>query len=353
VNDAASAAGPAPVHQTWVLRAGRDDDAPGYIALIRNCWAEYPGCVFDLDGEVPELRALASYFAAKGGALWTAEADGQVTGMVAVAPADPAHDPGAGRGAWKLNRMYVAAGRRGGGMAQALLAAAEAHAVANGAHEMLLWSDTRFDRAHRFYEKHGYVRLGPILALGDKSNSIDFAYAKPLTGVVVRRLNAAGAASAKGRLAEVLRGCVDDGASVSFLPPLAPADALAFWQRIASDVAQGRRILLAGWLDGSLVGTVQLDLAMPPNQPHRADLQKLLVLPHARRRGVARALMLAAEREAAAAGRRLLVLDTRAGDAGEALYRSMGWQEVGAIPDFALNPDGTYCATVIFYRRVE
>jgi GNAT superfamily N-acetyltransferase len=169
---------------------------------------------------------------------------------------------------------------------------------------------------------------------------------------VVRALNAAGSASATSRLASVLCDCVEAGASVSFLPPLPRAAALAFWQRIASDVAQGKRLVFAAWLDGVLVGTVQLDLAMPPNQPHRADVQKLLVAQSARRRGVARALMAAAEAGAAAAGRRLLVLDTRAGDAGEALYRASGWQEVGAIPDFALNPDGSYCATVLFYKNV-
>jgi GNAT superfamily N-acetyltransferase len=327
-----------------VIRPGRDEDAAGFIALIQGCWAEYPGCVFDLDGEVPELRALATYFDARGGALWTAEQDERVVGMVAVAPA-------ADR-VWKLTRMYVAPGQRGGGVARSLLAGAEAHARARGATEMTLWSDTRFDRAHRFYEKHGYVRTGPILALGDKSNSIDFAYAKPLSGMVVRPLNAAGAASARGRLASILCECVDAGASVSFLPPLAREAALEFWQRIGSDVAQGKRLLFGGWLEGELVGTVQVDLAMPPNQPHRGDLQKLLVAPSARRHGLARALMAAAEAGALAAGRRLLVLDTRADDAGEALYRGLGWQEVGAIPDFALNPDGTYCATVLFYKKL-
>ncbi len=326
------------------VRPGRDDDSAGFIDLIRACWAEYPGCVFDLDGEVPELRALATHFAACGGALWAAEAGGRVVGMAGVAPMEP--------GAWKLTRMYVARARRGTGVAQRLLGIAEAHAVALGAAEMRLWSDTRFDRAHRFYEKQSYVRTGPILALQDKSNSIDFAFAKPLTGVVVRRLNAAGAASARGRLATILRDCVDAGASVSFLPPLAAEAALGFWQRVASDVAQGKRCVLAAWLDGVLVGTVQLDLAMPPNQPHRADVQKLLVAPQARRRGVARALMHAVEEAASASGRSLLVLDTRAGDAAEPLYRSLGWTEVGQIPRFALNPDGSFCATVIFYKDV-
>ena len=325
-----------------VLRAGRDEDAAGFIELVRACWAEYPGCVFDLDGEVPELRALASHFAGQGGALWTAEQGGRVIGMVGVAPCEGS--------AWQVTRMYVAADQRGSGLAPGLLEAAEVYARERGASEMRLWSDTRFDRAHRFYEKHGFLRTGPILALGDKSNSIDFAYAKPLNGVAVRSLNGAGAASATGRLAVILRDCVQGGASVSFLPPLALPTAAGYWRRMASEVAQGRRRLLVAWLDGVLAGTVQLDLAMPPNQPHRAELQKLLVSPQARRRGVASALVQAAEAEAIKAGRRLVTLDTRAGDAAEPLYRTLGWQEVGTIPDYAVDGDGQAYATRLFYK---
>ncbi len=155
-----------------VLRDGRDDDAAALIALIAACWAEYPGCVMDLDGEVPELRALATYYTTQGGALWVAEAGDSVVGMVATRPlADRS---------WELCRMYVAAARRGSGLAQALIAAAEAHARGRGAKWMRLWTDTRFRRAHRFYEKHAYVRAGPDRALHDRSNSIEFAYAKPL-----------------------------------------------------------------------------------------------------------------------------------------------------------------------------
>jgi ribosomal protein S18 acetylase RimI-like enzyme len=106
------------------------------------------------------------------------------------------------------------------------------------------------------------------------------------------------------------------------------------------------------WVDGVLVGTVTLDLAMPPNQPHRAEVAKLLVHPAARRRGVAQTLMAALETKAAQRGRRLLTLDTRADDAGEALYRRLGWQEAGRIPGFALNADGSASATVFFYKQI-
>ncbi len=153
-----------------ILRAGRDDDAAGFIALIGVCWAEYPGCVMDVDGEVPELRALASYYVNQGGALWVHEAEGAVAGMVGTKPL--------GGGTWEICKMYVAASLRGGGVAQALIAAAEGFARAHGATEMRLWSDTRFDRAHRFYEKLGYRRDGPVRALHDLSQTLEYEYAK-------------------------------------------------------------------------------------------------------------------------------------------------------------------------------
>jgi ribosomal protein S18 acetylase RimI-like enzyme len=122
---------------------------------------------------------------------------------------------------------------------------------------------------------------------------------------------------------------------------------------MATEVAAGTRILLAAWDDAVLVGTVMLDFPTAPNQPHRAEVQKLLVHPAARRRGLARALMLRAEQEARRAGRSLLTLDTRADDAAETLYRAMGWQEAGRIPGYALNADLTPCDTIYFWRRVD
>ena len=328
-----------------IIRPGRDDDADGFIRLIGDCWAEYPGCLMDLDGENPELRALSSHFNAAGGALWAAEQGGVVIGMVGV---KPEHD-----GLWELRRMYVAASARGTGQASALLSTVETHARANGATALDLWSDTRFDRAHRFYERHGFVRAGGIRALNDISNSLEFHYAKPLAGVAVRSLDIAAAASAARGLGRLMQACVENGASVSFLPPLPLVDAEAFFRRKSSEIATGKRILLAAWLDGALVGTVSVDLDTPPNQPHRAEIQKLLVHPDARRNGVARALMAQAEQAAAAAGRTLLTLDTRADDHAERLYRCNGWVEVGRIPDYARNPDGSLSPTVLFYKRIS
>lgn len=328
-----------------MLRVGRDSDAAGFIALIRDCWAEYPGCVFDLDGEVPELRALASHFAAQDGALWVAEVAGAVVGMVAVHPLPGTPD-------WEICRMYVAADQRGSGVAAALLGTAEAHARAAGAEVIRLWSDTRFTRAHTFYAKQGYVRQGPIRVLNDLSNSLEFPFIKPARGVAVHQLDASATEHAEKPLADILVASVAAGASVSFLPPLSAEAARGFWRNSLADIALDRKAIWVAWADGELVGTVTLDLAMPPNQPHRAEVAKLLVHPAAQRRGVGQALMAALEAEAARRGRRLLTLDTRAGDAGEALYRALGWQEAGRIPGYALNADGTPCDTVFFYKQL-
>ncbi len=327
-----------------MLRPGRDDDAAGIVRLITDCWSEYPGCVMDLDGENPELRALASYFARSEGALWVAEDAGEIVGLVGT--------KSLGGGEWELCRMYVAARMRGTGLSDRLAYQVVEYARDAGGQVLRLWSDTRFDRAHRFYERHGFVRDGAIRPLFDRSNSIEYAYSKPINGVVVRVLDAAAAASAARSLGRVLSACVENGASISFMPPFGVDEGEAFYRRLASQVANGGRVLLGGWVNGTLAGTVSLDLAMPPNQPHRGEVQKLLVHPSFRRRGLARALMLAVEDAARGAGRWLLTLDTLSGDAGERVYRAMGWVEVGEIPEFALL-DGAYHGTRIFWRKLE
>jgi GNAT superfamily N-acetyltransferase len=262
--------------------------------------------------------------------------------MVAAVP----HDDGL----WEMCRVYTEPSTHGSGLGHLLLDTAEAHARAAGATRLALWSDTRFERAHRFYEKRGYVRHGPIRVLRDKSNSLEFGYAKPVVGIEV--LDAASAASAERVLADILCACVDAGASVSYLAPLALAEARLFWRHMGREVAAGTRVLLAAWDDATLVGTVMLEFASSPNQPHRAEVQKLLVRPSTRRRGVARALMARAEIEAARAGKTLLTLDTRAGDAAEMLYRSMGWHEAGRIPGYALNADRVPCDTIFFWKPI-
>jgi GNAT superfamily N-acetyltransferase len=277
----------------------------------------------------------------------TGDAAAPAADDAAAAPANNRDAASAGP-AWEICRVYVHPSRHGSGLGHALLDAAEAHAVAAGAARLVLWSDTRFARAHRFYEKRCFVRCGPIRVLQDISQSLEFAYAKPVHGIM--RLDAAAAASAEHRLADILIACVAGGAGISFLPPLAPAVARGFWKRITADIAAGTRHLFAGWVRGTLAGTVILDTGMPPNQPHRAEVQKLLVHPEFRRHGLARALMRRAEQQAGEAGRTLLTLDTRAGDAAEQLYRASGWHEAGRIPGFARDAAGAPHDTVFFWK---
>ena len=152
-------------------------------------------------------------------------------------------------------------------------------------------------------------------------------------------------------LALVLIDCVEGGASVSFMHPLSLEKAVAFWRRVASEVARGARVLLVAEDASGIVGTVQLLLAQPENQPHRAEISKMLVHRRARRQGVGAQLMRAAEDAARAAKKSLLVLDTASGDA-ERLYARLGWTLVGIIPGYALWPEGGLCSTSVFYRRL-
>ena len=174
-----------------------------------------------------------------------------------------------------------------------------------------------------------------------------------MTAIRIRTLDAAEAQARAADLAAILEDCVEGNASVSFMAPLARATALAFWRKVADGVAAGGRILLVAEDGrGRWLGTVQLVLDLPENQPHRADLAKMLVIRDARRQGVGAALMQAAEAAARTAGRTLLVLDTASAEA-ERLYARAGWQRVGVIPDYALNPDGSFCDTVLYYRKLD
>ena len=168
----------------------------------------------------------------------------------------------------------------------------------------------------------------------------------------IRALSAAEARARVADLSAVLLDCVAGGASVSFMAPLARETADGFWRTVAEGVAAGDRILLVAEdrAGGEILGTVQVLFAWPENQPHRADVAKMLVQRHARRRGLGEALMRAAEEAAQAAGRTLLVLDTVTGGDAERLYENLGWQRVGVVPRYALMPDGRPCDTTIFYR---
>jgi GNAT superfamily N-acetyltransferase len=150
----------------------------------------------------------------------------------------------------------------------------------------------------------------------------------------------------------VLHDCVAGGASVGYLWPFEHADARRAYEGFAAEVDAGRRLLLSAFLDGELVGTVQVVLAFPPNQPHRGEIARMLVHRKARRQGIAAALMEAAEREARAAGKTLLVLDAVTGGDAARLYERLGWTVVGVVPGFALYPDGSLCDTTYFWKSL-
>jgi GNAT superfamily N-acetyltransferase len=169
-----------------------------------------------------------------------------------------------------------------------------------------------------------------------------------IDAVRIRRLHGATEAELDG-LARVLADCVEGGASVSFMQPMTEERARIFWRGVADGAARGERALLVAEDGEGIVGTVQLVLAQPENQPHRADLAKMLVHRRARCRGIGALLMQAAEAAAREHGKTLLVLDTSSAEA-ERLYERSGWTRVGSIPGFALLPQGEPCATTFFYR---
>ena len=168
----------------------------------------------------------------------------------------------------------------------------------------------------------------------------------------IRQLTASEATENLQPLAQILLDCVAGGASVSFMDGLTQSEAEAFFRSVIKSVEKGDRILLAAFLDNAVVGTVQIITAMPPNQPHRADVAKLLVSPTARKQGIASRLMQQAETAGVQAGKTLLVLDTIAGSTAEKLYLRLGWTSVGIIPNYAMMPDGHLAPTHIFYKQL-
>jgi ribosomal protein S18 acetylase RimI-like enzyme len=170
--------------------------------------------------------------------------------------------------------------------------------------------------------------------------------------IEIRRLGVGEVRTQLDGLAAVLVDCVEGGASVRYMAPFSHDDARSSFEAVAAEVEDGRRLLLAAFADGEIVGTVQVVFATPPNQPHRAEIAQLLVHRSARRRGIAERLMARAEREALAEGKTLLVLDTVTGDAAERLYERLGWTQVGVIPGYALYPDGRLCDTTVFWKAL-
>lgn len=258
------------------------------------------------------------------------------------------------RGDRNVFAMFVRPGYEGRGLGRALMAEAEAWLFAHGDDD--IWLTTDRDpaiRAHGFYRRlgwrddgvdaHGevrYVKRAPARADADAA-------------LVVESIDLDAGMTHLDGLAALLVACVDDGASIGFHRPMAHAEAIAFWRASLAGVADGSRILYVARVGARLIGTASLALAALPNSRHRAEVQKLMVLPSWRGRGVGRVLMRTLEAAAREASRTLLVLDTREGDPSQTLYESMGWVEVGRIPDFARDERGRPETTVVYYRILD
>lgn len=268
------------------------------------------------------------------------DAQGQAVGCAALV-VQPEHG--------EIKRMFVQPALRGRGVAKALYARLEAEALRRGCTRLRLETGIRQPEALAFYERLGFQRRAPF---GDyREDPLSVFMERPLDHVSIGRcvpdehdLQA---------LAEVLHACVQGGASVGFVLPFEPEQALAFWHKLLPGMQSGARCLLVARSGGRIVGTVQLVLDMPPNGAHRADLVKLLVHPAHRRHGIARRLMEAAHAQARAAGRTLLVLDTVSGSPAEGLYRSLGYQRCGQIPGYARSTRGTMEPTTVMYKPLE
>ena len=170
--------------------------------------------------------------------------------------------------------------------------------------------------------------------------------------IEVRRLAPGEVRERLDSLAAVLADCVAGGASVGYMAPFSHEEAREVFEAYAVDAERGHRIILGAFLDGELVGTAQLVTGLPPNQPHRADVARVLVHRSARKRGIAQRLMDQLEQEARSEGKTLLVLDAVTGGDAARLYERLGWNTVGVIPDFALYPDGRLCDTTVFWKSL-
>ncbi len=154
------------------IRDARDEDAEQLISLIEACYADYEGCVLDVEHEAPELRAIASTHAEQGGRFWVAERNGELVGCAGLAPGKD--------GTMELKKLYVARDVRSNGLGARLCSLVEIEAMSRGAETIELWSDTRFKEAHRLYERRGYTR-GRSRELHDASNSVEYYYRKALS----------------------------------------------------------------------------------------------------------------------------------------------------------------------------
>ncbi|MEJ1979277.1 MAG: GNAT family N-acetyltransferase [Acetobacteraceae bacterium] len=174
-----------------------------------------------------------------------------------------------------------------------------------------------------------------------------------MTGSTIRALDAAEAEARLGALSDILVDAVAHGASVNFMAGFSAAEGQGFWRNQLAGIASGEKRLFVGEDGKQLVATVMLMFAHQPNAPHRAEIGKMLVLSSARRQGLGRRLLAAAEAAARDAGRTLLMLDTETGSSGDKLYRSCGWTAIGGVPGHAFTPDGRLAETTLFYKVLD
>ncbi len=296
----------------------------------------------------PDLADVAGYYRQGAGNFWVALADGGVVGTIALREFSP------GQGA--LRKMFVDAAYRGpAGVARRLLETLLDWARAHGLRTITLGTTDRFLAAHRFYAKQGFTPVAADeLPAGFPRMAVDsLFFQKALEPLRITQRMGDDVRARIDAYASLLQACVDDGASIGFLPPLGAAAARDFWARTASMLQGGEAWLWSAERDGRLVGAVQLHAASSANGRHRGEVAKLMVEPGSRRRGIARALMLALEEGALAQGRTTLVLDTRAGDPSERLYASLGYCRVGEIPRYARSAGGQLDATAFYYKLLE
>lgn len=263
-------------------------------------------------------------------------------------------------GGWgELKRMWVVPAARGKGLSKMILADLEARTRKAGLSMLRLETGIENHEALGLYQCSGFVRRGPF---GDyKPDPLSVFMEKDLSQIAepadqsmrvdIRQL--ADTATVRAALSGLLVATVAAGGSVSFMHPLAPERADAFWVASLTAASRGERLVLGAWADETLVGTVTLLLEFPENQPHRAEIAKLMTHPGQRGRGVAKSLMLAAERSAVARGKTLLVLDTATEEGAGGLYEKLGFTLAGEIPEFALKPHGGLTGTLVYWKRLD
>lgn len=258
----------------------------------------------------------------------------------------------------ELKRMWVVPAARGKGLSKTILADLEARARRAGLSMLRLETGIENHEALGLYQRSGFVRRGPFGAYGPDPLSVFMekelastpAGDRPGTAVDIRPLTDTPAARAA--LSALLVATVAAGGSVSFLHPLAPEKADAFWAASLAAAGRGERVVLGAWAGENLAGTVTLLLDCPENQPHRAEIAKLMTHPERRGEGAAKSLMLAAEAAAVARGKTLLVLDTATQQGAGGLYEKLGFTLAGEIPDFALKPHGGLTGTLVYWKRI-